>query len=154
MDAGLNCLVMLFVPTVRFAVLLTAPATGVSAELTPEVVFGWTPCVLLVTSKITVQLPVAGMVMPVKVSDVSPELRVLGLAPQVPVTLPPSALIPTSVSLKVAAVNGKAFVFASVKVTCEVPPGVIEVGLKALAIVGAPATVRVAVLLGLPAVGV
>jgi hypothetical protein len=44
--------------------------------------------------------------------------------------------------------------FEIVRVTTEVPPDVIEVGLKALLIVGAANTVRVAVLLAVPAVGV
>jgi hypothetical protein len=41
-----------------------------------------------------------------------------------------------------------------VSVTTEVPPDGMEVGLNALLIVGAPTTVRVAVLLTAPAVGV
>ena len=76
-------------PTVRFAVLLAGPAAGVSVAVTPEVVFGYTPIVLLVTEKTTVQLPFAGIVIPEKASAVDPAPNVLGVVPaQVPVTAP------------------------------------------------------------------
>ena len=45
--------------TVRFAVLLAGPI-GASVVVTPEVEFGLTPALLLVTSKSTVQLPLGG----------------------------------------------------------------------------------------------
>jgi hypothetical protein len=53
--------------TVSVAVLDTAP-TGVCALETPEVVFGKAPGVFAVTSRVTVQLPLAGIVSPLKVS--------------------------------------------------------------------------------------
>ena len=99
-------------------------------------------------STFTVQLPLAGMAIPLKLSAVAPAARVLGVVPvQVPVTEPPTALMLTSVSENTPPVSGEALVFDSVKVTAELPPEVIEVGLKALEIVGAASTVSVAVLL-------
>ena len=41
--AGLNCLLMVFVLTVRFATLLPGPAPVVSLVVTPVVLFGLTP---------------------------------------------------------------------------------------------------------------
>jgi len=141
--------------TTRLAVLLTAPATGVCVEVTPEVVFGLVPCVLLVTAKVTVQEPLAGIVMPVKPRAVAPAASVFGAVPtQVPPTAPPTALMFVSVSVKAAAVSAEAFELLKVKVAVEVPPGVIVPGANALAIVGGATTVRLAVLLTAPAVGV
>jgi hypothetical protein len=49
---------------------------------------------LLVTLKITVQLLLAGIVIPVKLSAVAPAPRLFGVVPaQVPVTAPPTALM-------------------------------------------------------------
>ena len=56
--------------TVRVAVLLGVPAVVVCVVVTPEVALFWTPMVLLVTLKVTVQLPLAGIVIPVKLKDV------------------------------------------------------------------------------------
>ena len=56
--------------TVRVAVLLAAPAVAVCVVVTPDVVLFWVPGILLVTLKATVQLPLAGIAMPVKLSDV------------------------------------------------------------------------------------
>src|SRR5271169_4179082 len=70
---GLNALTMVGdarLVTVRLAVLLTAPAVGVCVVVTPEVVFGCDPTVLLVTANVTVQLPLDGMLIPVKLSAV------------------------------------------------------------------------------------
>jgi hypothetical protein len=109
--------------TVRVAVLLAAPAVGVCVVVTPEVVFGCTPAVLLVTLKITVQLPLAGMVIPLKLSAVAPAVSVFGVVPaQVPPTPPPAALIFASVSVKAPPVIGNPLLLASVRVTTEVPP--------------------------------
>jgi|ERR1035441_5565614 hypothetical protein len=110
--------------TVRFAVLLADPAVGVSFAATPDVVFGWTPGVLLVTLKIRVQLPLAGIVMPPKLTLVVPALNVEGVVPaHVPVTAPVAALMLTSVSLKNAPVRGViGLLFDKVRVTPEVPP--------------------------------
>ena len=52
--------------TVRLAVLLTAPAVGVSVVVTPEVEFGLTPGEVLLTTKVTVHEPLAGIVIPLK----------------------------------------------------------------------------------------
>src|SRR5207244_2834155 len=92
--------------TVSVAVLLAVPAVGVCVVVTPEVVFDWTPPVLLVTSKVTLQLPPAGMVMPLKLRLLAPALKLLGvIAPQVLVTAPPLTLIFASVSVKEALVS-------------------------------------------------
>src|SRR5437588_376179 len=55
--------------TVRLADRLGLPAIDVCAVVTPEVAFGFGPSVLLVTLKVTVQVPVVpvpGIVIPVK----------------------------------------------------------------------------------------
>ena len=137
--------------TVRLAVLLAAPGDGVCVVVTPEVEFGRTPGELLVTLKITVQLPLAGIVMPLKLKAVAPPASVFGVVPtQVPVTEPPTALIFTSVSVNEAPVSVVAvFELLKVSVTVDVPPTWIEVGLKAFVIVGGAKTVSVAVLLAL-----
>ncbi len=141
--------------TVKLAVLLGGPAAGVCVVVTPEVVFGLVPCVLLVTAKVTVQEPLAGIVMPLKLKAVAPAPSTFEDAPvQVPPAAPPTALILVSMSVKLALVRLLAFGFISVSVTVELPPGAIELGLKALLIAGAPNTVRLAVLLAAPALGV
>lgn len=132
--------------TLKFTVLLAVPATGVCVVVTPEVVFGCDPGVELVTLKITVQLLLAGIVMPLKFSDVAPADKLLGIVPeQVPVTDPPTAVMFVSESLNVAPVRLLAFGLVSVRVTVEEPPVAIEVGLNALAMVGGPSTVKVTV---------
>ena len=109
--------------TVRVAVLLAAPAVGVWVVVTPEVVFGCAPTVLLVTLKITVQFPLAGIVIPVKLRAVCPEVNDVGVVPtQVPVTEPPAALMLASVSLKAPPVRAVALLLVSVRVTAEAPP--------------------------------
>ena len=109
--------------TVRFAVLLTAPAVDVWFVVTPDVVFGCTPLVLLVTEKMTVQLPLAGMVIPVNDRAVAPADKLFGEIPaQVPVTAPPTALIFVSASLNAAPVSALVFVLLNVSVTVEFAP--------------------------------
>ena len=109
--------------TVRLGVLLTAPGDGVCVVVTPEVVLGCTPAVLLVTSKMTVHEPVAGIVMPVKPKAVAPAANVFGVVPtQLPVTAPPTALILLSVSVNEALVKVVALALPSVSVTVELPP--------------------------------
>jgi hypothetical protein len=105
--------------------------------VTPEVVLGLVPVVVLVTLKVTVQLPLAGMVIPVKLRAVAPALKVDGAVPtQVPPTVPPTALIFASVSVNAPPVRAVVLLFVKVNVTVEDPPDVIEVGLNALAMVG------------------
>src|SRR5438445_651766 len=101
----------------------------------------------------TVQLPAAGIVIPLKFNAVAPPAtRLFGVVPaHVPVTAPPTALIFVSASVNEAPVSALGLVLPSVKVTVLVPPEVIVVGLNALAIVGAAKTVRLAVLLAGPA---
>jgi len=141
--------------TTRLAVLLAVPTTGVCVVVTPDVVFGLAPCVLLVTAKVTVQLPLAGIVMPVKLKAVAPAANVFGVVPvQAPPTAPPTALILLSVSVNAPPVSAEALLLFNVSVTVEVPPGAIVFGANAFAIVGAARTVRLAVLLAAPTVGV
>ena len=123
MVAGLNALEIVgVVNTVKAAVLLAVP-TVVCEVVTPEVVLFWTPTVLLLTLNITVQLPLAGMVMPVKLRAVWPAVNVAGVVPvQVPVTAPPKALMLTSVSVNAPPVRADVMLFDRVKVTTEVPP--------------------------------
>src|SRR5450631_3737947 len=119
--------------TVKLAVLLTVPAVGVCVVVTPDVAFGLTATLLLVTANVTVQLPPAGIVIPVKLSAVAPALNVPGVVPtQVPPTAPPTALMLTSVSVNAPPVNADPLLFDNVSVTVELPPETIEVGLNAL----------------------
>ena len=105
--------------------------------------------------KITVQLLLAGIVMPLKLKAVAPALSIAGVVPaHVPPTAPPTATILTSMSVKLAPVSADAFGLVSVSVTAEAPPDWIAVGVNAFAMVGAVSTVRLAVLLAAPAVGV
>src|SRR5258708_26495270 len=99
MVGGLNALEIVGAAnTVRVAVLLPDPAVGVCVVVTPEVELLLPPTFVLVTLKITVQLLLAGMVIPEKLSAVAPAVKVAGVVPaQVPVTDPPAALIFTRV---------------------------------------------------------
>lgn len=109
--------------TVKFATLLGAPVVTVCVEVAPEVLFGFTPGELLVTLKITVQLLFAGILIPLKLSAVSPPAKVAGRVPeQVPVTLPAVADMFTSVSVNDTLVSGIAFELVSVRVIVDVPP--------------------------------
>jgi hypothetical protein len=109
--------------TVRLAALLPGPATGASLVVTPEVELGFTATFMLVTLKVTVQLVLAGMLMPLKVRAVAPAERDDGVVPvHDPPTAPPSALMLTRVSLKAPPVNGVPLVLLRVRVTRELPP--------------------------------
>src|SRR5260370_287388 len=140
---------MLF--TVRVAVLLGEPGEGVCVVVTPDVVLGFPPTVLLVTLKVTVQLPLAGIVIPVKLSAVALALRVLGVVPaQVRPTAPPTALMLTSESVNAPPVRLEPLLFDNVRVARELPPDRMLVGLNALVMLGGATTVRLAVLLVAP----
>src|SRR5437588_11665926 len=107
---------------VSFAVLL-AVAIVVCVVVTPEVAFGFVPTVVLVTANVTVQLPLAGIVIPLKLNAVAFAASVFGVVPaQVPPTAPPTALILTRVSVNEALVSGDALVLLNVSVTVVVPP--------------------------------
>jgi hypothetical protein len=141
--------------TVRLAVLLAVPAVGVCVVVTPEVVFGLEATLVLVTLKMMVQLLLAATEILLKLRAVWPAVKEAGMAPQVPVTLPAVVLMFTSVSETEPPLRAvPALLLAIVRVTTEVPPDGMDVGLNALLIVGGPNTVRVAVLLTAPAVGV
>jgi len=108
--------------------------------------------VLLVTLKITVQLLLAGIVIPVKLRAVALAARVFGVVPtQVPVTAPPVALMFARVSVNAPPVRAELLLFVNVNVTAEFPPEGIDAGLNALVIVGEVNTVKLAVLLAAPA---
>lgn len=98
---------------------------------------------MLVTAKVTVQFPLFGIVMPLKLKAVAPADRVFGDVPtQVPPTAPPTALIFDKVSVNAAPVNAPVgLLLVKVSVTVDIPPEAIEVGAKALAIVGGAMTV-------------
>ena len=91
--------------------------------VTPEVALFRTPAVLLVTVKITVQLLLAGMVMPEKLSAVAPPTRLDGEVPaQVPVTAPATALMLLRLSVKAPPVRAVALLLDKVRVMVELPP--------------------------------
>ena len=108
--------------TVRLAVLLAVPIV-VCVVVTPEVAFGFVPTVVLVTANVTVQLPLAGIVIPLKLNAVAFAASVFGVVPaQVPPTAPPTALILRSVSVNDALVTGDVLLLLNVRVTVELPP--------------------------------
>lgn len=85
--------------------LLPTPPVGACTVATPEVEFGFVPSVVLFTAKMTVQLLLAGTVIPLKLKAVALATSVLGVVPaHVPVTAPPTALILANVSVKAAPV--------------------------------------------------
>src|SRR5260370_885260 len=107
--------------TVRVAVLLGEPAEGVCVVVTPDVVLGFPPTVLLVTLKVTVQLLLAGIVIPLKLRAVAPGLRVAGVVPvQVPVPDPPTALMLLKVSVNAPLVRLEGLLLARVNVATDV----------------------------------
>src|SRR5260370_33845447 len=101
--------------TVRVAVLLAEPAEGVCVVVTPDVVLGFPPTVVLVMLKVTVQLLLAGIVIPVKLRAVAPALKEDGLDPvQVPPTTPPTGLLLVRVSVNAPPARLEALLFANV----------------------------------------
>src|SRR5258708_2564727 len=109
--------------TVRIAVLLAEPTDGVCVVVTPDVVLGFPPTVLLVTLKVTVQLLLAGIVMPLKLRAVAPALKEDGVVPvQVPPTAPPTALMLDNVSVNAPPVRTEALLLDNVRVVTELPP--------------------------------
>ncbi len=106
--------------------------------VTPLAVLGLVPTVLEVTNTVTVQLLLAGIVIPLKLRLVCPLVKLLPLAP---VHVPPALCAPLidmllDVSLKLALVIATALGFVSVKVIVEVPPAVIGLVPNTLDIVG------------------
>jgi hypothetical protein len=91
--------------------------------VTPEVMLLFVPAVELVTPKVTVQELLAGMVMPLKLSDVAPAVRVEGVVPaQVPPTEPPDAVMELSVSVNAPPVSALVLELERVNVTVDVAP--------------------------------
>src|ERR1700733_2773610 len=104
-------------PTVSVAVLLTVPAVGVCVVVTPEVVFGCVPKVLLVTLNVTVQLLFGAIMMPEKLRVVCPAVNEDGVVPaQVPPTAPADALMFTSVSENAPPVSANALLLVNVRI--------------------------------------
>src|ERR1051326_7828243 len=100
------------------------------------------------------QVVLAGTVKPLKLMAVWPVVSAVGeRLKQELDTGPPAADIPTSVSVKEAFERAIGFGLATNRITVEVPPGAITLGLNCLEIVGGEGwtTVRVAVLLPAPA---
>ncbi len=86
--AGEKAFAIVGVPsTVRLAVFDTVPAVGTSVVVTPLVAFGCTPSTLELTTIVTVQLSLAGIVIPLRLRLVSPSVKLL---PPAPVQLPPA----------------------------------------------------------------
>src|SRR5260370_1332209 len=109
--------------TVRTAVLLAEPADGVCVVVTPDVVLGFAPAMLLVTLKVTMQLLLAGIVMTVKLRAVAPALKEDGVVPVLFLTTrrpPRSTLVPYSAHFR--SVRMEALLFDNVRVARELPP--------------------------------
>src|SRR5260370_669972 len=107
----------------RAHVLTPVTLEGRMPAFASEIVLGFPPTVLLVTVKVTVQLLLAGIVIPLKLRAVAPALSVLGVVPvQVPSTAlfflmirrpPRSTLFPYTTLFRS---------FDNVSVTTELPP--------------------------------
>src|SRR5438876_444732 len=79
----------------------------------------------------------AGIVIPVKLSAVAPDVKVPGVVPvQEPPTAPPAAVIFTRLSVNAPPDSAVALLLDRVSVTVDVPPDGIVVGLKDLEMVG------------------
>ena len=137
--------------TVKLAVFDTKPGVGVCVVVTPEVVLGCTPAIVLFTLKVKVQLPLAGMVRPVMAMAVWLLAKLLLAAPAhvPPAVWTPAIDILVSVSVKLAPVSAIPLVLVNVNViVLAVTPSLgMTVGRNALAMDGeTPTTVRFAVL--------
>jgi len=131
---------------VSFAALPVPPFV----DVTLPVVLFFTPTVVAVTSTVTVQLPLAAIVPPLKVNVVLPAAGAKVGAPQpvvvafgVPATSSPAG----RASVKATPVNAvPVFGFVIVKVKVEVPPTAMGSGAKFFAIEGGATTVTTFVL--------
>jgi hypothetical protein len=151
---GENALAMLGGP---MTVSVSVPVLPVPplVEVTLPVVLTFAPAVVAVTLTVTVQVPLAAIVPPEKLSDVlpaagakvgepQPEVEALGVA----ATCNPAG----NVSVKATPVRVVlAFGLVTVKVSVLTPPRAIGLGENALAMLGGAMTVSVAVLLSAPA---
>src|SRR5258708_6679155 len=109
--------------TVRVAALQAEPADGVCVVVTPDVVLGFPPTLLLVTLKVTVQLLLAGIVMPVMLRAVAPPLKEEGVVPvQVPPIASPAAPTSDSYSVTPPPVRTESLLLDNVRVNRELPP--------------------------------
>jgi hypothetical protein len=140
MVLGVNDLAMVGTTdvTVNVAVLEAAPMAASLLD-TPELVFGFIPGTLLVTTMVTVQLPPAGIVSEEKLMvPVWLLVKELPVAPvQVPpANWPPPILILLNASVNDAPVNAIELGLVIVNVTVEVPLAAIVDGEKFLAMVG------------------
>ncbi len=129
----------------KFAVLLAAPATGVSVAVMPLAVLGHVPSELPVTSTVIVQPP-AGRFGIVKFNSVAP--AVMAGAFVTPTQLPPivveAMLMLLKVSVKLALPKALGLILPRENVSVLIPPGAIAVGAKALLIVGSAGKTRLA----------
>src|SRR5437667_269334 len=109
--------------TVRVAVLLPDPAVAVCVVVSLHVALPISPGCVLVMLKVTVQLLLAGILIPVKLSAVAPDVKVFGVVPvQLPPTAPPAALMLTRLSVNAPPDRADALLLESVTVTVDVPP--------------------------------
>ena len=139
-DVGLNDFAGTGAPiTVSVGVLLGGPAAPVSVDVTPLVVFGCTPVVLLVTLTVMLHEPGA--------AASAPLAKLILAVPAVAVTVPPQVLVTagaaatcmlTSTSLKATEVNGTAVGLVNVNVIVAVPFARIEATENDLLIAGLP----------------
>jgi hypothetical protein len=132
--------------TVSVAVLLTAPVAD-SLDETPPVVLLSEPGTVLVTWTVMVQLELAAMMAPDRVSELAPALGdpLLQLLVAVGVLL--TTRLVGKVSVKPTPVSAMALEFVITRLNVDVPLVRIVDGLNDFAMVGAVTTCKIAVLL-------
>jgi hypothetical protein len=132
--------------TVSVAVLLTLPVAD-SLDETPLVVLASEPGTVLVTWTVMVQLELAGIVAPDKVSELAPAPgdALLQLLVKVGVLL--TTRLVGKLSVKPTPVSEMGFGLVTIRLNVDVPLVRIVAGLNDLAIVGALTTCKTAVLL-------
>lgn len=137
--AGLKALLMVgLLSTVKFTGPEPAPAVGTCVVVTPLTVLGLVPSVLLVTCTVTVQPP-GDTFGTVRFKEVAPTTKAGELVTPTqppPITVEATVMF-TSVSVKLPLVRMPVLPLPSAKVMVLTPPGLMKVGLKDLAIVGA-----------------
>ncbi len=139
--------------TTSLAVFDAAPAVGVCVAVTPLVVLCHVPETFDVIVTVTVQLAPAPSVGTVRLSAVAPTTRAGALV--MPAQVPPIVVLATDMldraSVKLRFLSAIVLPLVSVNVITLVPPCAIGLVPKAFAIVGALATLSVAVLEPVPA---
>ena len=107
--------------TFSVAELLPVPAVCVCVVVTPPSI-RIVPALLLVTLNVTVQVPLAGILIPVKLIAVSPTSTYPAWSRRMFPNAPATALILTRVSENAPPVRAVVLVLVRVRVTSEVPP--------------------------------